>query len=344
MLRNRLEKNVAVISLLLGLMAGCYQYVPDIRQLAFGEEEVVWQDGQLDQKALAATPPLEGILNLSIPIADAGVEEWSRYLDELNQLEASHDLFGSSSHSKLGALYAQVALEKPEAIYQRLSQSAFDIRRAANLLQAGLLHDWYEYVVNPNDLLLSNEVFLLSYIARYGQAAAQKTIAEAFFNLSTSILPVRIDPSVIAYAYPAMTEQQKKGVMTLMKNPQVRYDPRDVIKLMYLNAFDKADLIELIENQAYSNKSMSSYMGHAALLGGSSYLNTFLKDVVDNDNQPTNFYCAACILALTTDGLVGQPLLETKSQGRLKTTPENGLDGEIAILSKGKPVMEWSYE
>lgn len=344
MLRNRLEKNVVVISLLVGLMAGCYQYVPDIKQLAFGEEDVVWQDNKLDQKALASTPPLEGILNLSIPVADAGLDEWSRYLDELNQLEASNELFGSSNHSKLGALYAYVALEKPEVIYQRLSRSAFDLGKTANLLQAGLLHDWYEYVVNPDDLLLSNEVFLLSFIAKYGQAAAQKAITQAFFNLSSSILPARIDPGVIAYAYPAMAEQQKKGVITLMKNPQVRYDPRDVIKLMYLNALDKADLVELIENQAYSNKSMSSYMGHAALLGGSSYLNTFLKDMVDNDKQPTNFYCAACTLALSTEGLVGQPLLDTRSQGRLKITPENGFDGEVAILSKGKPVMEWSHE
>ena len=138
MLRNRLEKNVVVISLLVGLMAGCYQYVPDIKQLAFGEEEVVWQDNKFDQKALASTPPLEGILNLSIPVADAGLDEWSRFLDELNQLEASNELFGSSNHSKLGALYAHVALEKPEAIYQRLSRSAFDLGKTANLLQAGL--------------------------------------------------------------------------------------------------------------------------------------------------------------------------------------------------------------
>lgn len=344
MLRNRLEKRVAVISLLLGMVVGSYQYLPDINKIAFGSKVVAWETGRLDEKALANTPPLEGVLTLSIPNADASVEVWSRYLDDLNRLEASHTLFGSANHSKLGALYAQVALEKPEVIYQRLSHSGFDLGRAANLLQAGLLSDWYKHVKNPNNLLLSNEVFLLSYISNYGEESAREAIAEAFFRLSTSIFSTRIDLAVIAYAYPGMSDQQKNEVMTLLNNTQIKYDPRDVKKLIYLNAFENTDLIGLIKNQAYSNKSMSSYMGHAALLGGSSYLNTFLKDMVDNDNQPTNFYCAACILALSTEGLVGQPLLDTRSQGRLKITPENGLDGEVAILSKGKPVMEWSHE
>ena len=53
MLRNRLEKRVAVISLLLGLVAGSYQYLPDINKIAFGSKVADWELGRLDEKALA---------------------------------------------------------------------------------------------------------------------------------------------------------------------------------------------------------------------------------------------------------------------------------------------------
>ena len=85
-------------------------------------------------------------------------------------------------------------------------------------------------------------------------------------------------------------------------------------------------------------------MSDATLLGDISYIRTFVNDADDNDKQPTNFYCSTCTLAISTEGLIGEPLLHAVSQGRLKITPQNGLNGEVALLTKGKPTMEWSHE
>jgi hypothetical protein len=342
--RNKLEKRVAAISLLIGVVAGSYQYLPDINRLAFGNNNAVWEDTEIDAKALASTPPLEGIINLATPLKGSSLEEWSNYLDTLDQLEGSHELFGRSNASKLGALYAQVALEKPEVIYQRLNNKSFDLRKAANLLEAGLLSDWYENVNNPDVLLLENINFTLSYVASQGAERAKKQIIQAFFNMSIATRSKVIQLEVIAYAYPSMSTQQQNRVMPLLKSPQFKYDPRDVTNLVYLNAFNKSDLIDLIKDQAYSNKSMSSYMSDATLLGDISYIRTFVNDADDNDKQPTNFYCSTCTLAISTEGLIGEPLLHAVSQGRLKITPQNGLNGEVALLTKGKPTMEWSHE
>ena len=344
MFRNKLEKRVAAVSLLIGVVAGSYQYLPDINKLAFGNDSIVWEDQSIDEKALANTPPLEGIINLVVPSKNASLEEWSRYLDVLDRLEASHKLYGSSNSSKLGALYAQIALEKPVVIYQRMNNKSFDLRKVENLLAAGLLPDWYDHVSNLDELLFKNVAFTLSYVASHGSVNAQKRIAQAFFTLSEAARPKDISLEVVAYAYPSMTAQQKSNVMPLLKSPKFKYDPRDVSKLLYLNAFNKSDLIDLIKDQAYSNKSMSSYMSDATLLGDISYIKTFVNDAADNDKQPTNFYCSACTLAISTEGLIGEPLLQAVSQGRLKITPQNGLNGEVAVLTKGKPTMEWSHE
>jgi hypothetical protein len=342
--KNKLEKIVALVSLLVGVLAGSYQYLPDIKKLAFGNNNLVWEDAPLDAKALASTPPLEGILNLKIPTNSDSLEQWSRYLDELDQLEKSHNLFGSAHTTKLGSLYAQIALEKPLVIYQRINSKSFNIRKAANLLEAGLLTDWYAHVDNPDELLLKHVAFTLSYVANEGAENAKKKIAQAFLAMSDAARSQEINLETIAYAYPAMSSQQQKNIIPLLKSPLFKYDPRDVIKLRYLNVFKQEELIALIKDRAYSNKSMSSYMGHATLLGDISYIKTYVNDAHDNAKQPTNFYCSACTLAISTEGLIGQPLLHAVSQGRLKITPQNGLNDEVAILTKGKATMEWSHE
>lgn len=344
MFANKLEMNVALISLIVGVVAGSYQYLPDINKLAFDGNTAVWEDGALDEKALENTAALETIINLNIPSNGASLDEWRRHLETLDQLGKSNKLFGSSNTSNLGALYAQVALEKPEAIYNRLNDRSFNVRKAGNLLEAGLLPDWYEYVDNPDALLLKNVAFILSYATSQGAENAKRRVAQAFFAASLSERSQKIELEALAYAYPAMTLQQQESIVPLLKSSKFKYDPRDVINLSHLNAFSPEDLISLIKHQAYSSKSMSSYMSDAALLGDISYIRTFADDADDNDKQPTNFYCSGCSLAISTEGLIGEPLLNAVSQGRLKITPQRGLNGEVAILTQGQPAMEWSHE
>ena len=66
-----------------------------------------------------------------------------------------------------------------------------------------------------------------------------------------------------------------------------------------------AKLLALIVEHAYGERYMSSYMIDGALLGNEVYLRTMIADAADNAEQHTNFYCAACGLALTSDGLLG---------------------------------------
>ncbi len=340
MFKNKLEKKVALIALLLGTVAGSYQYLPDIDKLASGSNSAIWEDAEVDTKALANTPPLEAILNLRIPSSSASIDAWGSHLDALDRLEGSHKLFGRSHNSKLGAFYAQVALEKPEAIYQRLNNENFNVRRAANLIEAGLLTDWYKHVENIDQLMIKDEAFILSYAAIHGVEDTRKRIAQSFLPVNFSTRPQKVMLESLAYAYPAMTIEQQKNIIPLLKGPQFKYDPRDVINLRYLNVFKNEDLVQLIKSQAYSNKSMSSYMSDATLLGDTSYIRTFVNDVKDNAKQPTNFYCGVCSLAISTDGLIGSPLLSAASQGRLKITPIDGLHGEVVTLTQGQVINE----
>jgi hypothetical protein len=344
MFKSKLEKRLALTSLLVGMIVGSYQYLPDINKLAVDSSPVVWEDGAIDAKALASTPPLEAILNLKIPSSSASLDEWESHLDALDLLEKSHKLFGRSNRSNLGSLYAQVALEKPEIIYERLNNKNFNINKAASLLEAGLLVDWYEHVDNTDELLLENVIFTLSYAASQGQSNAKKRVAQAFFTMSKAAKPQTVRLETIAYAYPAMTIQQQKNIIPLLKSSKFKYDPRDVAKLVYLNVFKPEDLIGLIKDKAYSQKSMSSYMSDATLLGDISYIRTFANDAHNNDKQPTNFYCSACTLVISTDGLIGEPLLQAVSENRLKISPQNGLNGEVAILSQGQPTVQYYYE
>jgi hypothetical protein len=78
----------------------------------------------------------------------------------------------------------------------------------------------------------------------------------------------------------------------------------------------RSEILELIVEHGDSSRSMSSYFLHGAELGNTDYLDSLIGDAADNANQPRNFYCAACGLALVSDGLLGSTLIEAVANGQ----------------------------
>lgn len=267
-----------------------------------------------DEKVLANLIDLEQLIGLGIPQPSADIDVWLKFLSSLERFHVNGRSTAWEETGPLMAFHVYIAKYKPEIYYQRMSDSEYGSHVVSNLLRLGLLPNWYEEVKNVNSWLLNNKMAIKSLAQNYGIHRAQRVTAESF--LSVQPHGVQVDLSILRFASLAMTEDELESVIDGLLTGHFNYDPRGVESLIGLSDISRKDLISLIKNNAYSDKSMSSYMATAARLGDVEYIVTMAKDADTNDGQPTNFYCSGCALSLYTDGLIGQALVRAASKGR----------------------------
>jgi len=323
MLNTKKGLTASLAGLLAGVVFGFGPYWEDIKREAFpSPTAAVWEQGEVDEQVLKDTADIEPLLALAPPSDDAPDGEWQKFLAQLNQV-------GSGKYHTSTPLlpwYAYIATHRPQVLYKKLGSSDFDTTKFNHLLQMGMLGDWYQYVEDPDALLLSSGQALMGYALANGEREARRRVAEAFFNSARNTdrtHPLSLELENIRFAAPAMTTQEKAGLLDALLQGPFNLDPRDVRRLTLLEEMDREKLLGLIEKFQYSNKSMSSYMTTAALLGEARYIRVMAGDARDNDRQPTNFYCSVCGLALAADGLIGEPLVRAEDSGELQILPSD---------------------
>jgi hypothetical protein len=150
-------------------------------------------------------------------------------------------------------------------------------------------------------------------------------VIDAFF--ARSDLRIQLKLECLRFALPAMTDDEVERFIPHLRNSLYRPDPRRFRGMLQSDRFAgrEGELLSLIVEYAYSSRSMSSYLVDGALLGNSHYVHELLSDLSDNAKQPTNFYCAACGLALATDGVIGSALLQAIGNGQPLAVSHDGV-------------------
>jgi len=340
---NKSDLITAILASVVGAIGGIVLYFPDIQNNAFPNSDTVeWTTGAIDEQVLKDTANIKQLLALEPPRPGAPDDEWKRFILELDQVEMGKRYSNSGVTTPLLGWYAYIAKHHPTSIYNLLENNRKSYSLFNHLLQFGLLKDWADNMKNRDQILLRSTEALLSFSISRGEKKAQRDLADAFFNSAENknnndgeykLKPININLKNILFSMNAMTETEKKKVLPLLQSGLFKFDPRAVEHLTHLENMDSEGLLSLIKMYAYPSKSMSSYMTTGALLGEKKYVASMVEDVHDNAKQPTNFYCSACGLALATDGLIGQTLINVAAEDKLQIN--KSISGEF-ILSKTK--------
>lgn len=276
---------------------------------------MVVDQSMVDETVFEETPDIDALSRLSAPRPGATPEEWLRFADALDEIDFGKRYQKAGISTPLLGWYAYIAKHNPETLYQLYNESRISTRQFRHLLQFGLLPNWYEQVKGVDRLILKNSDALASVVIQKGEKEARRLFIEAFFSSSTT--PTSLELVNLKYALPAMTVEEKQQLLPRLKSGVFTLDPRTVRYLALDKSFQEEEkiLLGLINDSAskygYSRgRSMSSYFYSAAKYGAEDYVRKMIFDTSDNAGQPTNFYCAACGLAITSDGLLGTPLIE----------------------------------
>lgn len=319
---------------LLGVMLGVWQFIPagavdtkNPQQLSFKVT-----NSEFNQKAFTSTGNIESLLNLKAPEKSASVSEWYQFALSFDDLDLGKRTRNSGQTTPMLAWYAYVAKHKPEALYKLYNQGKLDGTKFEHLLRFGYLKYWDESINDVDKVVLDNRQAVLTMAYSKGKEQARKRVAQAFFKLSTNQMGksrrIHLDIEILLFALKGMTDDEKERVLPILKSGVFTIDPREFYHLKIAKGFSDEELVSLIDQYAksgssYSQRMMSGYMMDGAVLGNDDYIKSMTRDLEDNAKQPTNFYCAACGLALSSDGLLGYPLINASKKGKV-------------IFSKGK--------
>ena len=317
---KNISTKALIFSLIIGLVLGFAQYWSEITN----KHEIVntqKSNSTVDEKTVATTANLEQILALEVPKPSDKVEIWQEFLISLEGIQLPKHTRPKSNISPLLAFYVYVAKYQPEIFYQQMDQSGMNESFISNLLRLGLLPDWYNQIENPERWFLLSRNAIKSYAVKEGLQNAKATTAKAF--LSEQPRSVYVDLTNLRFASSEMSNSEMTSVIRRLLKGYFKYDPRKVESLIGLPQISNSELVRLIKNNAYSSKSMSSYMTTAVRLGDEEYIYTMANDAENNAKQPTNFYCSACGLSLYSDGMIGQPLIDAAKQSNIQVEQEN---------------------
>ena len=288
-----------------------------------------WYLGDWDKKTLANMADIDAVLALSIPDAEAGDPAFFQLSQQLKSVKMGRRYSVTGTTSPLLAFYVYIAKYSPNTIYRLFNSGDFDRGRLGHLIKYGYLHDWPEHIQDVQKLLLTEEELLLSLWLRDGKLVAQNAFIDAFFNFTNPKLAAeRISLRNLAFAFTGMTAEQKNQLNRIFLDGQRRIDPRRVVALKRAGILTttRKQTIALIKQLAgtpSSHRGMSSYFSDAVGLGSEYYLYLLIGDIVDNNEQPNHFYCAACGLAVFTEGLLGAPLIERVKNRQHYTVDRN---------------------
>lgn len=315
-----------------GVFLGVWQYIPEgkiVKQSANISQNKkhlpLQNNSEFDKKAYKNTADIDALLNLRAPDKSASINEWHRFALSLDDIALGKRYSNSRQTTILLSWYAYIAKYKPEALYRLYNQGKLGSSKFEHLLQFGFLKYWDESINDTDKLLLNNRQAVLSLAYSKGAEEVRKRIAQVFFeeaNKQTIKLRgkhLRIEN--LLFAIKGMTSEEKSRILPILKRGVFQIDPRQLYRLKLTKLFEDDDIASLIDQYAktssYSQRMMSGYMPDGAMLGNEKYIDIMMQDLEDNAKQPTNFYCAACGLALSTDGLVGYPLINAAKKDKV---------------------------
>lgn len=258
--------------------------------------------------------------NLSPPPLDAPEEQWLTFAHQVKNTKTGSRHDNSDYTSPLLPWYVYIARHSPEAIYTLYKERAINSRIMGHLIQFGLLPEWYEEMGDARKLLLNESSALINLAVHRGSDFARKEVISLLRENESKPISVRVGP--LLFALPAMQAQEVDNMLAQMRDGSMRIDPRSLRALMLEPRLKgrSSEMLAIMRTQArgsYSSprsRSMSSYFLHGAELGGVDYVEYLIGDAKENNSQPTNFYCAACALALMSDGIAGSALLDALAQ------------------------------
>ena len=275
----------------------------------------------VDPKILTETADIDSIMALRLPALNAPLQDWVNFAHELDAIDLGKGRRNSGVATPLLGWYAYIAKHRPDVIYQLFSDDVISRRKLSHLIEFGLLPGWYDSIEKTDDLILADGHALVSLVSEIGDEAARRAVIDAFFSETASVGDLSM--ANLKYSLPAMTSEERGDILARLENGPFRLDPRDIRLLTFDDQFREKEfaLLDLINQAAMvgaykDQRSMAKYFHDAAKLKGYNYLDKLIEDVADNAGQPTNFYCAACSLAIIADGLLGSPLVDAASNSR----------------------------
>lgn len=330
---------------LLGIILGVWQLIPESdgsknkpvnHQSSSGLSSKfasLSANNQFNKKAFINTAKIGPLLKLKAPEKSAPLSEWYSFVLSLNDLDLGKRTGNSGQTTPLLSWYAYIAKHKPEALYKLYNQGKLGESKFEHLLRFGFLKYWDESINDVDSVLLETDQAVLSLAYNKGTAQARRRVAQAFFKLSenqiTSSRHNKLEIGILSFALKGMTDSEKSRVLPILKSGSYRIDPRDFYHLKHDKLLSDSQIVSLIDQYAkqgsYSQRMMSGYMMDGAILGNADYIKSMTRDLEDNAKQPPNFYCAACALALSSEGLLGYPLINASKKGKVVfNKDENG--------------------
>lgn len=332
-----------------GALLGVWQYIP-ASELPTSESTSLKTNpivkkatsSKLNKSALKDTAAIEPLLALKAPEKDASVQEWYDFALSFDDLDLGKRYGNRGQTTPMLSWYAYIAKYKPQAIYKLYNQGKLGNIKFEHLLQFGFLKYWDEYTNDVDKLLLSENQTVLSMAYEKGVEETRRRVTKAFFKVSNddfSSSNPNLEIENLLFAMKSMTGSEKVRVKEILEMGIFDIDPRYLYRLklsdIYKNDSDNQALVALIEKYAkrgnFDRRSMSIYMVDGAILGSEKYIKTMVKDLETNAKQPTNFYCAACGIALSADGLIAYPLINASKKNKVEI---NSNSKDQIILSR----------
>lgn len=277
-----------------------------------------------------APAPIILFSQLVPPADEAPTAEWLNFAHQVKETRTDTRHDNNDYTTPLLSWYVYIARHHPDAIYEFYASRNINDRLFSHLLQFGLLPDWYEKLPNASQLLLKDSTALINLATHRGIDFARGELITAIRGKQGERFSIEGDH--LLFAMSAMDSYEIEQLFSRIQQGAIVVDPRDLRALGFVPelAGKERELLAAIAAQGtrgYSQRAMSSYFLHAAELGGTSYVEQMLPDAQDNAAQPTNFYCAACYLALVSDGLIGSTLIDhVNKHDRLYVTPRRNDD------------------
>ena len=330
-------------SLLVGVVLGVWQLLPQSPALAPLPKKLAKWEVDSNYRNTAEIEPL---LSLTLPEKNASVDAWYRFALSLDDLELGERYDNNADATPLLSWYTLIAKYKPQALYKLYNQGKLNEMKFNHLLRFGYLKYWDESVANIDEVLLSNSQAVLTMAYHKGTDATRKRVKQALFKLSQSQIGKTKKPNLnienLLFAMKTMTHEERLKVPALLESGIFDINPQNLYRLKLDKTLSNKQFIAALIKQ-YSekitdkDKTFASYMADGALFGNKQYIQSMIDNVEFNADKRRADYCAACGLALSTEGLIGFPLINASKISKINL---DKTDDQGAFILSRKGAME----
>ena len=270
-----------------------------------------------DANVESRLPDLEAILDISIPSANANDAEWLEFHNNVESI--SRDWTGSKVRfdSPLMGFLAYLAKHNPRLTMTLVDEGVIDLTAFDLLVQMGLLQNWDELPASPDTVLLSSRIGLLRLGINHGIDHAMRQAADAFLRLSKDDRKAEVSLVNLRFALEAMTDAQRASILQMLESNEISFFLGDIRQLK--DVYPDRDLLALIELKDPGRRQYAYHHIDAALIGNIEsieiILASFRRSIQSGGRDSSIGYCTICALALSSDGLLGQPLVDAALAG-----------------------------